>query len=38
MKAITIKEPGGPEVLEWTEVDDPAPAPGEVIVDVAATA
>ncbi|GAA3441323.1 NAD(P)H-quinone oxidoreductase [Planomonospora venezuelensis] len=38
MKAITIKEPGGPEVLEWTEVDDPAPATGEVVIDVVATA
>ncbi|MEV4225478.1 NAD(P)H-quinone oxidoreductase [Nonomuraea sp. ATR24] len=38
MKAITITEPGGPEVLKWTEVDDPAPAPGEVVIDVAATA
>ncbi|GAB3667267.1 NAD(P)H-quinone oxidoreductase [Actinocorallia lasiicapitis] len=38
MKAITIKEPGGPEVLEWTEVADPSPAAGEVIVEVAATA
>ncbi|MGI5170551.1 NAD(P)H-quinone oxidoreductase [Spirillospora sp. CA-253888] len=38
MKAITIKEPGGPEVLEWTEVADPSPAAGEVVVDVAATA
>ncbi|RGD56394.1 NAD(P)H-quinone oxidoreductase [Kitasatospora xanthocidica] len=38
MKAITIKEFGGPEVLEWTEVEDPAPAAGEVVIDVAATA
>ncbi|NRQ31886.1 NAD(P)H-quinone oxidoreductase [Nonomuraea sp. NN258] len=38
MKAVTIKEPGGPEVLEWTEVDDPSPAPGEVVVDVVASA
>ncbi|MQY02124.1 NAD(P)H-quinone oxidoreductase [Actinomadura macrotermitis] len=38
MRAITIKEPGGPEVLEWTEVEDPAPQAGEVIVDVAASA
>ncbi|MGW1177435.1 NAD(P)H-quinone oxidoreductase [Kitasatospora sp. NPDC002543] len=38
MKAITIKEPGGPEVLEWTEVEDPTPAAGEVVIDVAATA
>ncbi|GAA5169568.1 NAD(P)H-quinone oxidoreductase [Pseudonocardia eucalypti] len=38
MYAITVREPGGPEVLEWTEVDDPAPGPGEVLIDVAATA
>ncbi|MFD7471491.1 NAD(P)H-quinone oxidoreductase [Streptomyces sp. NPDC059837] len=38
MKAISIKEPGGPEVLEWIEVEDPLPAAGEVVVDVAAGA
>lgn len=38
MHAITIREPGGPEVLTWTEVPDPEPAPGEVLVDVVATA
>ncbi len=39
MHAITINEPGGPEVLAWTEVPDPAaPGPGEVRVRVAASA
>ncbi|MGW5731467.1 MULTISPECIES: NAD(P)H-quinone oxidoreductase [Streptomyces] len=38
MKAVSIREPGGPEVLEWTEVEDPRPAAGEVVVDVAASA
>ncbi|MEU6746209.1 NAD(P)H-quinone oxidoreductase [Spirillospora sp. NPDC046719] len=38
MKAISIKKPGGPEVLEWTQVDDPTPAVGEVVIDVAASA
>ncbi|GAA5189499.1 NAD(P)H-quinone oxidoreductase [Rugosimonospora acidiphila] len=38
MHAIIIREPGGPEVLTWTEVPDPEPRPGEVIVDVAASA
>ncbi|MFJ7128734.1 NAD(P)H-quinone oxidoreductase [Streptomyces sp. NPDC098101] len=38
MKAVSIREHGGPEVLEWTEVEDPTPAPGEVVVDVVASA
>ncbi|MYX27600.1 zinc-binding dehydrogenase [Streptomyces sp. SID8381] len=38
MKAISIREPGGPEVLEWVEADDPTPAAGEVVVDVVAGA
>ncbi|SEP63482.1 putative NAD(P)H quinone oxidoreductase, PIG3 family [Lentzea xinjiangensis] len=38
MRAITVREPGGPDVLEWTEVPDPAPGPGEVLIDVAASA
>ncbi|WP_156758485.1 NAD(P)H-quinone oxidoreductase [Actinokineospora pegani] len=38
MHAITQREPGGPEVLAWTEVPDPEPGPGEVLIDVAATA
>jgi putative PIG3 family NAD(P)H quinone oxidoreductase len=38
MKAISIREPGGPEVLEWIDVEDPLPAAGEVVVDVAASA
>ncbi|MFF4598411.1 NAD(P)H-quinone oxidoreductase [Amycolatopsis sp. NPDC001319] len=38
MYAITTREPGGPEVLEWTEVPDPGPGPGEVLLDVAASA
>jgi len=38
MRAIVIAEPGGPEALEWREVADPTPAPGEVIVTVAASA
>ncbi|WP_214365677.1 NAD(P)H-quinone oxidoreductase [Pseudonocardia sp. H11422] len=36
MYAITVREPGGPEVLEWTEVPDPTAGPGEVVIDVAA--
>src|SRR5690349_19057425 len=39
MRAITLDEPGGPEVLHIAEVDDPpAPGPGEVVIDVVATA
>ncbi|MGX7823580.1 NAD(P)H-quinone oxidoreductase [Actinokineospora sp. 24-640] len=38
MQAITIVEPGGPEVLVWSAAPDPAPGPGEVLVRVAATA
>ena len=38
MHAITISEPGGPDVLHWTEVPDPTPAAGEVLLDVTATA
>jgi NADPH:quinone reductase len=35
MKAIQIKEFGGPEVLAHAEVPDPKPSDGEVVVDVA---
>jgi NADPH2:quinone reductase len=34
--AIQVNAAGGPEVLEWVERDDPAPGPGELLVDVAA--
>src|SRR3954465_5187385 len=38
MRAVIVTEPGGPEALTWGEVPDPVCGPGEVIVDVAATA
>src|SRR3954471_22013503 len=38
MHAVTIPEPGGPDVLTWAEVPDPVCGPDEVVVDVAATA
>ncbi|MGK5732988.1 NAD(P)H-quinone oxidoreductase [Streptomyces sp. URMC 124] len=38
MYAITIPEPGGPEALVWTEVPDPVPGEGEVLVEVVASA
>jgi putative PIG3 family NAD(P)H quinone oxidoreductase len=36
MYAITVREPGGPEVLVWSEVPDPEAGPGEVVIEVAA--
>jgi putative PIG3 family NAD(P)H quinone oxidoreductase len=38
MRAVTLPSFGGPEALVLADVDDPVPAPGEVVVDVAATA
>jgi putative PIG3 family NAD(P)H quinone oxidoreductase len=38
MRAVTATEPGGPEVLTLSELPDPEPGPGEVVLDVAATA
>jgi putative PIG3 family NAD(P)H quinone oxidoreductase len=35
-KAVRIREPGGPEVLEIGEIDVPNPGPSEVLVEVAA--
>jgi putative PIG3 family NAD(P)H quinone oxidoreductase len=36
MRAVTIEAPGGPEALTLTEVPDPQPGRGEVLVEVAA--
>ncbi|HUA10005.1 MAG TPA: NADP-dependent oxidoreductase [Candidatus Acidoferrales bacterium] len=36
MKAAVIHQYGGPEVLEYEDVPDPVPGPGEVLVKVAA--
>lgn len=36
MHAIQAKTTGGPEVLEWVELDDPTPGDGQVCVDLAA--
>ncbi len=36
MKAIVVREYGGPEVLKYEEYPDPVPGPGEVLVRVAA--
>ncbi|GAA0509166.1 NAD(P)H quinone oxidoreductase [Saccharopolyspora subtropica] len=38
MYAIAIREPGEPDVLEWTEHPDPRPGPGEVLIEVVASA
>jgi putative PIG3 family NAD(P)H quinone oxidoreductase len=38
MRAITLPSYGGPEALVLADVPDPSPGPGEVLVDVAATA
>ncbi|MET4047202.1 putative PIG3 family NAD(P)H quinone oxidoreductase [Rhodococcus sp. UYP5] len=38
MHAITLTEFGSPDVMAWTEVPDPRPGRGQVVVDVAATA
>ena len=34
MKAVFIEKFGGPEVLRYGDLPDPAPGPGEVVVDV----
>lgn len=38
MKAMLYHASGGPEVLEYTDVDDPVPGDGDVVVEVVATA
>ncbi|MEU4476507.1 NAD(P)H-quinone oxidoreductase [Micromonospora sp. NPDC023966] len=38
MHAITIPKPGGPEALVWAAVPDPEPGPGEVVIEVRASA
>jgi putative PIG3 family NAD(P)H quinone oxidoreductase len=38
VRAITVPEPGGPDVLTWAEVPDPECGPGEVVIDVVASA
>ena len=36
MKAVQIPRTGGPEVLIYTDVQDPSPGPGQALVDVKA--
>ncbi|MDA0226610.1 MAG: quinone oxidoreductase [Proteobacteria bacterium] len=36
MKAIWVEQPGGPEVMEYRDVERPSPGPGEVLVKIEA--
>ena len=38
MRAVIATGPGGPEALTVTDLPDPEPGPGEVVIDVVATA
>ena len=38
MHAVVVSAPGSPDVLGWSEVPDPEAKPGEVVLDVAASA
>jgi putative PIG3 family NAD(P)H quinone oxidoreductase len=38
MRAITAPDPGGPEALTVTDLPDPEPGPGEVVIDIVASA
>jgi putative PIG3 family NAD(P)H quinone oxidoreductase len=38
MRAVVASEPGGPEVLSVSDVPDPEPGEGEVLIEVAASA
>src|SRR6188768_2946326 len=38
MRAVVITEFGGPDVLQVQQVPDPVVGPGEVVIDIAATA
>jgi putative PIG3 family NAD(P)H quinone oxidoreductase len=35
---VTVSQPGGPDALGWAEVHDPVPGPGDVLIDVVASA
>ncbi len=36
MHAVLVQSPGGPEQLSWSQVPDPEPGPGELVVQVSA--
>lgn len=38
MRAVIAPEPGGPDALQVVDLPDPTPGPGEVVIDVVATA
>ena len=38
MRAVTAPDPGGPEALTVVDLPDPEPGPGEVVIDVVASA
>ena len=38
MRAVIVRRPGGPEVLEVADLPDPRPGPGQVRIRVAAAA
>ena len=38
MRAVVLREHGGPEVLQIEQVPDPAPGPDDIVVDIAHTA
>jgi len=38
MRAVIAPEPGGPDALVVAEREDPEPGPGEIVLDVVATA
>ena len=38
MRAVVLTGAGGPEVMRWDRVPDPEPGPGQVLVDVVASA
>ena len=38
MRAVVLRDHGGPEVLAIEEVEEPAPGPDQILVDVAHTA
>ena len=37
MKAILVKEPGGPEAMQLADVPTPAPGPNQALVRIAAS-